>query len=102
MKTILKLAAALSLGALAAPQAFACFTVYNQANQIVYNAQTPPVNMSYQIHEVLPNVYPGGHLVFGNDPDCPATSRVYVTSQVVNVASGRQRGGGLRPKPDRN
>ena len=101
MKKLFKSAVLLSLAVLAAPQAFACFTVYNQANQIVYNAQTPPVNMSYQIHEVLPSVYPGGHMVFGNDPDCPLVSRVYVTSGVVSVADTRSRGS-LRPKPDRN
>ena len=88
---------------LASPQAFACFTVYNQANQIVYNAQTTPVDMRYQIHEVLPAVFPGGHMVFGNEPDCPVTSAVYV--RAVGAAPITARSGSaaaLPPKPSRN
>ena len=88
---------------LAAPQAFACYTVYNQSNQIVYNAQTPPVDMRYQIHEVLPRVFPGGHMVFGNEPDCPVTSRVYIQAVGLSTISARSANPGMmRPKPDRN
>lgn len=95
-----------ALGLLALPQAFACFTVYNRSNQVVYNAQTPPVDMRYQIHEVLPAVYPGGHMVFSNDDlsTCPYENRVAVVA-VQPVAAVAVRGGaygGLRPKPDRN
>jgi hypothetical protein len=57
--------------ALAAGQAMACYTVYDRNNQIVYNAQTPPVDMSQPLHETLPQKYPGGHLVFGSGADCP-------------------------------
>ncbi|RYX89890.1 MAG: hypothetical protein EOO28_31405 [Comamonadaceae bacterium] len=88
---------------LAAPGAFACYTVYNQANQIVYNAQTPPVDMRYQIHEVLPRVFPGGHMVFGNEPDCPVVSRVYIQPTGITTVSARSANmGGMRAKPDRN
>ena len=98
-----KCAALMAASLLAAPQAFACYTVYNQSNQIVYSAQTPPVDMRYQIHEVLPRVFPGGHMVFGSDPDCPATSRVYVqTGSVSTISSRSGTSGMLRPKPDRN
>jgi len=87
----------------AAPQAFACYTVYNQYNQIVYNALTAPVDMSYQIHEVLPRVFPGSTMVFGNEPDCPVTSAVYV--RTVAGPGINPRSGGparLQPKADRN
>lgn len=98
-KSVLLVAATL----LAAPQAFACYTVYNQYNQIIYNAQTPPVDMSYQIHEVLPRVFPGATMVFGNEPGCPLTSAVYVRTDAVSTISARAGGSGkLRPKPDRN
>ncbi|MES2972695.1 MAG: hypothetical protein V4757_03765 [Pseudomonadota bacterium] len=102
MKKQFKYAMLLAVTALSAPQAFACFTVYNSANQIVYNAQTPPVNMSYQIHQVLPPVYPGGHMVFGQDPDCPVVSAVYVRQVVARSTDRRPGEAGMRPKPDRN
>jgi len=54
-------------------QAMACYTVYDRNNRVVYNAQTAPVDMRYQIHETLPLVFPGGHMVFGNSTDCPIT-----------------------------
>lgn len=59
-----------SLG-LAAGNALACYTVYDRSNVVVYNAQTPPVDMSLPIHQTLPGVFPGGHLVFGSSLDCP-------------------------------
>lgn len=101
MKKQFKYAVLFSLTVLAAPQALACFTVYDQSNRIVYNAQTPPVNMSYQIHEVLPSAYPGGHMVFGNDPDCPVVSTVYVR-EVSARGTDRRPGGAMPPKPYRN
>jgi hypothetical protein len=51
----------------------ACYTVYDRNNRVVYDAQTAPVDMRYQIHETLPLVFPGGHMVFGNSTDCPIT-----------------------------
>lgn len=51
--------------------AAACFTVYDRANHIVYNAQTPPVDMSQPLHETLPKRFPGGHLVISEGKDCP-------------------------------
>jgi hypothetical protein len=87
----------------AAPQAFACYTVYNQYNQIIYNAQTPPVDMSYQIHEVLPRVFPGATMVFGDEPGCPLTSAVYVSRQAATALGARSGGAGrFPPKPYRN
>ena len=100
MKKQFKYAVLFSLTLLAAPQAFACFTVYDRANRVIYNAQTPPVNMSYQIHQVLPAVYPDGHMVFGSDPDCPVVSVVYVRELSARSTEGRPVA--LRPKPYRN
>lgn len=66
----LKLALASALG-LVSIHAMACYTVYDRAGHIVYNAQTPPVDMSRPIHETLPAVYPGGTMVFDLSNDCP-------------------------------
>jgi len=50
---------------LAAQSAWAaCYVVYNAKKEIVYRAQTPPVDMSRNLHETLPQVAPGGILVF--------------------------------------
>ncbi|MBX3655376.1 MAG: hypothetical protein KF686_14425 [Ramlibacter sp.] len=59
--------------ALTGGHALACFTVYAPDNRVVYNAQEPPVDMRYPIHETLPRVFPGGHMVFGTGQDCPRT-----------------------------
>ena len=72
MNTALKYALAALLLALSAGQALACYTVYNRSNQVVYHAAKAPVDMRYQLHETLPAVYPGGHLVFSvTDTSCP-------------------------------
>lgn len=65
-----KLALLCAIG-LASVNAMACYTVYDRANQVVYNAQTPPVDMSRPIHETLPTRFPGATMVFGSSTDCP-------------------------------
>ena len=62
-----------ALVAAASVNTLACYTVYDRNNHIVYNAQTAPVDMRLQIHETLPSVFPGAHMVFGNSTDCPIT-----------------------------
>ncbi|CAN5455636.1 hypothetical protein BH11PSE7_BH11PSE7_24930 [soil metagenome] len=98
----LKLVAFAMLTLLAVPQAFACYTVYAPNNQIIYNAVSPPVDMSYQIHQVLPRVFPGGHMVFGDDPNCPLVSAVYVRTVAAGADESRMPARRLRAKPDRN
>jgi len=66
------LSGACGLLALAAStQALACFTVYDRSNRIIYNAQTPPVDMRYPLHQTLPRAFPGATMVFNDDTDCP-------------------------------
>jgi hypothetical protein len=65
-----KLALVCALG-LASVNAMACYTVYDRANQVVYNAQTAPVDMSRPIHETLPARFPGATMVFDIGTDCP-------------------------------
>lgn len=60
-----------SLLGLASMQAAACYTVYDRSGRIAYHAATPPVDMSRPLHETLPTLFPGGHMVFGAGTDCP-------------------------------
>lgn len=62
-----------ALFAAASLNAAACYTVYDRNNRIVYNAQTAPIDMRLQIHETLPRVFPGAHMVFDDSTDCPIT-----------------------------
>lgn len=55
----------------AATPALACFTVYDRNNQVLYSAQVPPVDMSRPVHETLPQKFPGGHMVFDGNVNCP-------------------------------
>lgn len=73
MKLKLALLATLAFSSV---NAMACYTVYDQSNRVVYNAQTPPVDMSRPLHETLPVVFPGGHMVFGATTDCPSQPSV--------------------------
>jgi hypothetical protein len=81
----LKLALIAALG-LASVNAMACYTVYDRANRIVYNSQTPPVDMSRPISETVPTVFPGGTMIFDLSSDCPRNPPARV---VANPAPDR-------------
>lgn len=65
----------LPLVAAASFNAWACYTVYDRANRVVYQGESPPVDMSRPLHETLPARYPGGQLVFDSEARCPAMNR---------------------------
>ena len=87
----------LSVSVLAAPQAMACYTVYNKANVPVYSNMAPPIDMRYQIHERLPAVFPGGHMVFGSSTDCPSIDARTVVPERSDVAVAEA----VKPAPSR-
>lgn len=72
-----------SLLGLATAPALACYTVYDPSDRVVYQSQTPPVDMSRPLHETLPARFPGGHMVFSAGGECAV---------INSVATGR---GGL-------
>lgn len=81
MTTALKYALGVLLTATFSGQVLACYTVYNRANQVIYQATAAPVDMRYQLHETLPAVFPGGHMVFSiTDTSCPAVNSTRVVS----------------------
>lgn len=89
MKTALKFCFGIVLPALFCSQAMACYTVYNRANQVVYHALAAPVDMRYQLHQTLPAVFPGGHMVFSiTDTNCPAfnITRANVSAAAATLA----------------
>ena len=58
-------------------QAFAgCYTVYGPANQVMYQSDKPPVDMSLPLHDTLASRFPGGSLVFDTEGGCPVVSPV--------------------------
>jgi hypothetical protein len=66
----LKLAVLAAIG-LSSINAMACYTVYDRDNHVVYNAQTPPVDMSRPLRETVPVAFPGGTMIFNASTDCP-------------------------------
>jgi hypothetical protein len=60
----------------AALPAQACFTVYGPGGRVLYHALEPPVDMRGPLHETLPLRFPQGHLVFGNEQDCPSADPI--------------------------
>lgn len=98
----LKYAVCLVPALLAAPQAFACFTVYSASNQVLYSGMSPPIDMSYQIHERLPAVFPGSHMVFGLETDCPSIDTRRPSAEFTNTAALMPASGRTRaPRADR-
>jgi hypothetical protein len=61
----------------ASVQAFAgCYTVYGPANQVMYQSDKPPVDMSLPLHDTLGSRFPGGSMVFDTEGSCPVISPV--------------------------
>jgi hypothetical protein len=70
--------------ALASVQAFACYTVYDRDNRVVWQGDKPPVDMSRPLHETLPARFPGNpSMVFDDSTSCPV-----VISSVAIGAGG--------------
>jgi len=57
---------------LASVQATAqCYTVYDRDERVVYQGRESPVDMRRPLHETVPGLFPGGHLVLDNfTQDC--------------------------------
>lgn len=87
----------------------ACYTVMGPRGNIIAQSSTPPVDMSYQLHQTVPYQYgPGATLVFGiADGNCgPAADPYYdlLPTQVVyreNRPGQRERSGLRAPRRDR-
>jgi hypothetical protein len=58
--------------ALVSVQAFACYTVYDRENRVMWQGDKAPVDMSRPLHETVPARFPGGSLVFDEAASCPA------------------------------
>lgn len=66
-KTSVLFAAALMAGLVSQSASAACYVVYGPAQQVLYRATQPPVDLSRPLHETVPAVVPGGTLVFALD-----------------------------------
>jgi hypothetical protein len=77
-----------SLLGLASTPVLACYTVFDRADNVVYQSSRPPVDMSRPLHETLPAVFPGGHMIFDAGSECPVIS---------SVASGQRSSAGASP-----
>ena len=65
-----------SLLGLGAGPALACYTVYDRSDRVVYQSQTPPVDMSRPLHQTVPARFPGGHMIFDTAAQCQVISSV--------------------------
>ena len=63
---------------LASLQAFACYTVYDRTNRVMWQGDKPPVDMSLPLSQTVPQRFPGGQLVFDDSPNCPVVSSVAI------------------------
>jgi predicted small secreted protein len=94
---------------LAAGAQAACYTVLGPKGDIISQTSTPPVDMSYQLHQTVPYRFgPGATLVFGiADDNCGAEAEPYYDlspTQVVHETGrrGQRAAAGQRaPRRDR-
>jgi hypothetical protein len=78
--------------AIAGTNAFACYTVYDANNRVIYQGEQAPVDMSRPLHQTLGRSNPGAQMVFDQGGNCPARAAdtaVVATSRPapVNTAS---------------
>jgi len=64
--------------------AYACYTVHDSANRVLYRSAQAPVDMSRPLHETLPQRFPGGHMVFDTASSCEA-----VLAEAPRIAAAR-------------
>ncbi len=103
-----KIAAFVVVSTFAAGAQAACYTVMGPKGEIISQSSTPPVDMSYQLHQTVPYQYgKGATLVFGiAESNCGPAVDVYYDLQTTQVAyrderAGRQRVGARAPRRDR-
>lgn len=64
----IRYAAAALLAGLCSQGAFAaCYVVYAADRQVVYRSQTSPVDLAPHLHQTVPQLVPGGTMVFSLD-----------------------------------
>ncbi len=93
---------------LAAGAHAACYTVMGPKGQILSQSSTPPVDMSYQLHQTVPYKYgPGATMVFGiAETNCGPAADPYYDLMPTQVAyrdnrPTRTRTGTHAPRRDR-
>lgn len=90
---------------LAAGAQAACYTVLGPKGQIISETSTPPVDMSYQLHQTVPYKYgQGATMVFGlADANCgPAAEDPYYDLPVKQVVYSQGRRGQRARAPRRD
>lgn len=100
MKILSHAAAALVAALFSQAATASCYVVYGPDKDIVYRAPEPPVDMSHQIHEVLPLVAPNSTMVFTPDQhNCDVPINKLPLAWVVPTTGGTM---GMRAaRPDR-
>ncbi len=94
--------AALSLASLQALGQ--CYTVYDRDERVVYQGRESPVDMSRPLHQTVPGLFPGGHLVLDNvTQDCgavrPTMAVVPSAGKMTGAPDTRTMGAGPRGAP---
>lgn len=87
------------IAGLFAPGAWAaCYVIYGADPQIIYRLQIPPVDLSRNLHETLPQVAPGGTRAFSLDNyGCD----LEVIRPAANVAAARKDTAAAAPRAPR-
>ena len=103
MTAYAKLSVAAATLLLAAGAQAACYTVMDPKGNIISETTTPPVDMSHQLHQTVPQRYGrGASMVFGiADDDCGFPAEVVETDAFKPTAMRSSRRARRAPKADR-
>jgi hypothetical protein len=93
MKVLRYAAAAVVAGLFSQGALAACYVVYNADKEMVYRSPEPPVDLSRPLHQTLPEVAPGGSLVFSLDNfGCEAQfNKLPMKSQAAKPATAAKK-----------
>jgi hypothetical protein len=70
IKVILSTISMIGLVTTSAESFAACFTIYDSANQLVYQSPQPPIDLSGSISKEMDSKFPGHHLVITDSINC--------------------------------
>ena len=90
---LLRAAAVLAACAAAQTASAACYYLYAPDNELIYRSNRTPVDLSYQLGDTVPSLYPGARLVFTLDEFNCATE--------VNLLPERRQIDGARQQRQR-
>lgn len=90
----LRAAAVLATCAAAQMASASCYYVYAPSNELIYRSNRAPVDLTYQLHNTVPALYPGARMVFTLDEfNCATEVNLIAERRLLDSARADRRRG---------